>query len=36
MKMQNSLTAGATGKIKSVSVKEGDTVSEDDTLVELE
>lgn len=36
MKMQNSMCAGTVGKVKSVLVKEGDTVGEDDTLVELE
>lgn len=36
MKMQNKLTASATGKIKSVHCKPGDTVEEDAVLVELE
>ncbi|KAG8225123.1 hypothetical protein J437_LFUL006146 [Ladona fulva] len=36
MKMQNSLVAAATGKIKAIRVKTGDTVNEDDTLVEME
>jgi propionyl-CoA carboxylase alpha chain len=36
MKMQNSLSAGKQGKIKKVNVKEGQTVSADDILVELE
>ena len=36
MKMQNSLKIGATGKIKSVHVKPGDTVQADQVLVELE
>lgn len=34
--MQNSMTAPVVGKVKSVLVKDGDTVGEDDTLVELE
>ena len=34
--MQNSLTAAATGKVKAVHVKSGDTVGEDDVLVEFE
>lgn len=36
MKMQNSLTAGKQGKVKKVNIKEGQTVSADDILVELE
>ncbi|XP_053073509.1 propionyl-CoA carboxylase alpha chain, mitochondrial isoform X3 [Acinonyx jubatus] len=36
MKMQNSMTAGKTGKVKSVRCKAGDTVGEGDLLVELE
>lgn len=36
MKMQNSLMAGKQGKVKKVNVKEGQTVSADDVLVELE
>ncbi|XP_072638585.1 propionyl-CoA carboxylase alpha chain, mitochondrial isoform X7 [Canis lupus baileyi] len=36
MKMQNSMTAGKTGKVKSVHCKAGDTVGEGDLLVELE
>ncbi|XP_036687044.1 propionyl-CoA carboxylase alpha chain, mitochondrial isoform X2 [Balaenoptera musculus] len=36
MKMQNSMTAGKTGKVKSVHCKAGDTVAEGDLLVELE
>lgn len=36
MKMQNSLTAGKQGKVKSINTKEGSTVSSDDVLVELE
>lgn len=36
MKMQNRLVAAATGKIKSVHVKVGDTVDEEATLVEFE
>ncbi|XP_019878173.1 propionyl-CoA carboxylase alpha chain, mitochondrial-like [Aethina tumida] len=36
MKMQNSMVAATTGKIKTVNVKAGDTVGEDDVLVELE
>ncbi|KAM9190130.1 propionyl-CoA carboxylase alpha chain isoform 1-T1 [Dugong dugon] len=36
MKMQNSLAAGKTGKVKSVHCKTGDTVGEGDLLVELE
>jgi len=36
MKMQNSLTAGKPGKVKQLNVKEGQTVSADDLLVELE
>ncbi|KAL4220677.1 hypothetical protein ACF0H5_021072 [Mactra antiquata] len=36
MKMQNSLVAGKTGKIKKVGFKTGDTIDEGDILVELE
>ncbi|KAM6179768.1 propionyl-CoA carboxylase alpha chain [Erethizon dorsatum] len=36
MKMQNSMTAGKTGKVKLVHCKAGDTVGEGDLLVELE
>jgi propionyl-CoA carboxylase alpha chain len=36
MKMQNSLLAGVTGKVKAVHVKAGDTVGEDDVLIEFE
>ncbi|XP_063612218.1 propionyl-CoA carboxylase alpha chain, mitochondrial-like [Penaeus indicus] len=36
MKMQNSLVAAATGKVKAVHVKEGETVEEEQVLVELE
>lgn len=36
MKMQNSLVVGATGKVKAVNVKAGDTVGEDDVLIEFE
>ena len=36
MEMQNSLKIGATGSIKSVQVKPGDTVQADQVLVELE
>nr|XP_012607311.1 propionyl-CoA carboxylase alpha chain, mitochondrial isoform X3 [Microcebus murinus] len=36
MKMQNSMTAGKTGKVKSVHCKAGDTVGEGDLLVEME
>ncbi|XP_066872720.1 propionyl-CoA carboxylase alpha chain, mitochondrial isoform X2 [Kogia breviceps] len=36
MKMQNSMTAGKSGKVKSVHCKAGDTVGEGDLLVELE
>ena len=36
MKMQNSLKIGATGTIKAVHVKPGDTVQADQVLVELE
>lgn len=36
MKMQNSMTAGKTGKVKSVHCKAGDTVGEGDLLVELQ
>jgi biotin carboxyl carrier protein len=36
MKMQNSLVAGAAGKVKAVHVKPGDTVGEDDILIEFE
>ncbi|XP_062480672.1 propionyl-CoA carboxylase alpha chain, mitochondrial isoform X4 [Pezoporus occidentalis] len=36
MKMQNSMTAAKTGKVKAVHCKAGDTVGEGDLLVELE
>ncbi|KAL5004005.1 hypothetical protein ScPMuIL_017461 [Solemya velum] len=36
MKMQNSLVAAKTGKVKKVNYKTGDTVDEDDVLIELE
>lgn len=36
MKMQNSLSAAASGKVKAVNVKAGDTVEEEQILVELE
>uniref|UniRef100_A0A2K6EBJ0 Propionyl-CoA carboxylase alpha chain, mitochondrial n=1 Tax=Macaca nemestrina TaxID=9545 RepID=A0A2K6EBJ0_MACNE len=36
MKMQNSMTAGKTGTVKSVHCQAGDTVGEGDLLVELE
>ncbi|KAJ8401257.1 hypothetical protein AAFF_G00384880, partial [Aldrovandia affinis] len=36
MKMQNSMTAGKTAKVKSVHCKPGETVGEGDLLVELE
>lgn len=36
MKMQNSMSSTVAAKIKSVLVKEGDTVGEDDILVELD
>ncbi|XP_066236706.1 propionyl-CoA carboxylase alpha chain, mitochondrial isoform X1 [Saccopteryx leptura] len=36
MKMQNSMSAGKTGKVKSVHCKAGDTVGEGDLLVELQ
>lgn len=36
MKMQNSMASAVAARIKSVLVKEGDTVGEDDVLVELE
>ncbi|XP_004704336.1 propionyl-CoA carboxylase alpha chain, mitochondrial [Echinops telfairi] len=36
MKMQNSMAAGKTGKVRSVQCKPGDTVGEGDLLVELE
>lgn len=36
MKMQNSMTVGKMGKVKSVHCKAGDTVGEGDLLVELE
>ena len=34
--MQNSLVAAKTGKVKAVNVKPGETVDEDEVLVELE
>nr|CAD7268931.1 unnamed protein product [Timema shepardi] len=36
MKMQNCLTASITGKVKAVYVKPGNTVMEDDVLIEFE
>ena len=36
MKMQNSMKASVTGKVKAVNVKAGQTVDEDEVLVELE
>ena len=36
MKMQNSMKAGVTGKVKAVHVKAGDLVDEEQVLVELE
>ncbi|KAH0624519.1 hypothetical protein JD844_032086 [Phrynosoma platyrhinos] len=36
MKMQNSLVAAKTGKVKAVHCKAGETVGEGDELVELE
>ncbi|RMC06784.1 hypothetical protein DUI87_16230 [Hirundo rustica rustica] len=36
MKMQNSMIAAKTGKVKAVHCKAGDTVGEEDLLVELE
>jgi propionyl-CoA carboxylase alpha chain len=36
MKMQNSMKAAITSKVKSINVKPGDTVEEDQILVELE
>ncbi|KAL7636441.1 UNVERIFIED_CONTAM: hypothetical protein RMT77_013216 [Armadillidium vulgare] len=36
MKMQNSLAAAASGKVKSVNVKVGQTVEEEEILIELE
>lgn len=36
MKMQNSLHAGKTGRVKAVNVKVGATVDEGEVLVELE
>ena len=36
MKMQNSMKAAITSKVKSINVKPGDTVEEDQVLVELE
>lgn len=36
MKMQNSLKAGITGKVKSVNIKVGETVEEEQILIELE
>ena len=35
MKMQNSLIAAMTGKIKAINIKPGETVSEDDVLIEF-
>ncbi|OQV20719.1 Propionyl-CoA carboxylase alpha chain, mitochondrial [Hypsibius exemplaris] len=36
MKMQNSLTAGVTGKVKKIHFKAGETVGDQDVLVEIE
>ncbi|CAD5110879.1 DgyrCDS244 [Dimorphilus gyrociliatus] len=36
MKMQNSLIAGKTAKVKKIHFKAGDTVAEDDIIIELE
>ena len=36
MKMQNRLVAAATGTVKAVHIKEGDTVDEEQVLVEFE
>jgi biotin carboxyl carrier protein len=36
MKMENNLTADREGTIKSIKVKEGDTILEGDTLIEIE
>lgn len=36
MKMQNSMKAAITGTIKAVHIKAGDTVEEDQVLIELE
>jgi propionyl-CoA carboxylase alpha chain len=36
MKMQNSMKASATGKVKAVRVKPGDIVEEDQVLIEFE
>eukprot|EP00094_Tigriopus_californicus_P010748 TCALIF_10366-PA protein Name:"Similar to pcca-1 Propionyl-CoA carboxylase alpha chain, mitochondrial (Caenorhabditis elegans)" AED:0.05 eAED:0.05 QI:0/0/0/0.85/0.66/0.57/7/0/704 len=36
MKMQNSMKASATGKVKAINIKVGDTVEEDQVLIELE
>ncbi|KAF2355175.1 Biotin/lipoyl attachment [Trinorchestia longiramus] len=36
MKMQNSLTVAASGKVKAVNIKVGQTVDEEEILVELE
>ncbi|CAG0915309.1 unnamed protein product [Notodromas monacha] len=36
MKMQNSLTAAVTGKVKAVNVKPGDTVEDEQVLIEFE
>ena len=36
MKMQNSMKTSVTGKVKAVNVKPGDTVEEDQVLIELE
>jgi len=36
MKMQNSMKTSVTGKVKAVNVKPGDTVEEDQVMIELE
>lgn len=35
MKMQNSMVASTTGTVKSVNIQPGDTVGDDDILIEL-
>jgi len=36
MKMQNSLASGVTGTVKAIYAKEGDTVEEEEILLEIE
>ena len=36
MKMENAIHAGRDGKVKSVNVKQGDSVLQDDVLVVIE